>query len=267
MNKNGAIGFMDSGVGGLTVLAEAIKQMPDENFIYLGDSKNCPFGNKSAEELINLGGDMLRFLESKKVKCVMLACNTMSSLGEVLYRDFPFPVYRIITSVADSIEDKNLSAVGVIATEFTVRSGVYKEIINKSLPDCKVVAVGSKNLARLVEDGDLKSPLIKEEIKLSVDKILTEYPVKDIMLGCTHFPFVMDVFRSLYPDINFIDPAAAQCRYLSKMLKQEDMVNQNGGSLEIYTSGDINAFLNTANLLGIKQADKSATININEVQL
>lgn len=262
MDKNGAIGFMDSGVGGLTVLAEAIKLMPSENFIYLGDSKNCPYGNRSADDLLTLGRNMLRFLKEKNVKCVMLACNTMSSLGDRLSAGFDFPVLRIIDCAADCIEDKTLKSVGIIATEFTIKSGLYAKVINKNLPDCKVVGVTSKNLAGLVETGDLAGEEIKAEIKLCVDKILEEHPVRDIILGCTHFPIVMDVFNSLYPNINFIDPAAAQCRYLKNVLLNMGCENKNGGNLQIYTTGDIKGFMNMANTLGIKQADTAASITI-----
>ena len=263
MDKNGAIGLIDSGVGGLTVLAKAVELLPNENFIYLGDSKNCPYGNRSREELLKLGRSMLKFLQEKQVKCVMLACNTMSSLGDALSDGFPFPVFRIVSCAADCIEDKSLKSVGVLATEFTIKSGLYQKVIENAMPDCKVFGVGSKNLARLVEAGDLRGDEIRNEIKLCIDKMLDLGDIHDVIMGCTHFPIVLDVFKNMYPEISFIDPAAAQCRYLQKNLKEMNAENNNGGRLEIYTTGNINEFLNMADYLKIKKPDKAGSININ----
>ena len=262
MNKTGAIGFMDSGVGGLTVLSEAMKRLPRENFVYFGDSKNCPYGNRTADDIYRLSVNMLNFLKEKGVKCVLVACNTISALGDRLNAGFDFPIIRIIDCCAEKISETGLESVGLIATEFTVNSGVYKKRITAKRPSCEVVGVGSKHLARLIETKGPKDPETKAEITACTDKILEKRKVSDIILGCTHYPLAKDAFCAGYPDVNFIDPAQAQCDVLEKLLSENGAFNTQGGRFELYTSGAVADFLPLTDMLGIRRPDISGTVTV-----
>lgn len=260
MDKIGAVGIMDSGIGGLSVLSECLKRFPNENFVYIGDGKNCPYGNRDKDEIYSLSAKMLDFLKSKRVKCALVACNTVSALGDGLWKGFDFPIIDIVSGCAKAVANKGLAAVGLIATPFTVRTGVYTELIKKDLPDCRVVSVASDDLAGLVETFGRKSPKITAEIIRCVDKILAEYAVKDIILGCTHYSIATETFKKRYPEINFIDPAVFQCDRLEKLLGLNSA--KSGGRLEVYSTGGIGGSLLLMESLGIKSPAVAATVKL-----
>ena len=183
LNKLAPIGVMDSGLGGLSVVVALQKVLPQEDIIYFGDTANCPYGNKSRDELLRLSGNMLQFLQEQGVKCVALACNTTSVLADDLRADYSVPIITVAESAADAIAKMGLSNVGLIATVSTVEGGIYPNRISAVCPDCKVHAIGSVNLARLVEKG--KRDEIECEIRSCMDALLKENSVDKVILGCT----------------------------------------------------------------------------------
>lgn len=243
MNKNGAIGVIDSGVGGLTVLKEIRKIMPNEDVIYLGDSKNCPYGNRTSEEILELTVKMINFLEKQNVKCVALACNTISTLAEEIRKHFDFPIISIVEAATDEVARKNLSSVGLIGTCFTVNSGAYNRLINQKLPDCKVFSKGSLNLADFVDRGDCSQEEIDGEIKETVGEILKTGDIKQLILGCTHYPIVEENFKKCYPELELINPAFSEADAIKELLKKEDAQNPSGGSFKLYTTGSTDNYI------------------------
>ena len=188
LNKSNPIGVMDSGIGGLTVVRELQRILPGEDIIYFGDSANCPYGNKTADQIFELSCHMLQFLGSNGVKCTAVACNTISTMAERLRPCFDFRIISIVEEAAKYVIRAKLSSVGLIGTEFTVASGKYAELIHQGNPDCHVVGKGSPLLAALVDRGDFNQHDINLEITTQVDNILSREKVSDLILGCTHYP-------------------------------------------------------------------------------
>ena len=219
------IGVIDSGVGGLTVVRQLQRLLPGEDIIYFGDSANCPYGNRSADEIFALTLKMLRFLEQQQVKCVAIACNTISTLVERLRPECPFPLVSIVEAGADYVVQEKLPRVGLIATEFTVSTGAYEARIHAGNPDCVVSAKGSPKLAALIDKGDFNQSAIDEEITEQVDIILAREPVEDLILGCTHFPIVADNFHRCFPQLRLIDPAEQQALAVKNLLVYRKLSN------------------------------------------
>lgn len=252
LNHLAPIGVMDSGLGGLSVVIALQKELPQEDILYFGDTANCPYGNKSREELLRLSGDMLRYLDGRGVKCVALACNTTSSLADELRNAFDLPIITVAESAADAIAKQNLSEVGLIATVSTVNGGIYPRRITAASPNCKVYAVGSVHLARLVESGTKEE--IEREICTCMDRLLCEHPLKQVILGCTHYPLVLDIFKKNYPDIQFIDPAPYQAQCVKLALTDAQLsAGHAKPKLTICTTGDVDGFQRVCKETGLDQ--------------
>lgn len=233
------IGVVDSGVGGLTVVRQVQRLLPGEDIIYIGDSANVPYGNRSSDEIFALTLKMLRFLERQDVKCVAIACNTISTLIDKLRPVCPFTLLSIIEAGGDYIVREKLTRVGLLATEFTAKNAAYDARIHAGNPDCVVISRGSPNLAALIDRGDFNQSEINREITEQVDVILSRGPVEDLILACTHFPIVADNFHACFPQLRLIDPAEQQAAAIKNLLVYRKLSNpQTRGQLSIYTSGE-----------------------------
>ena len=255
--RTSPIGIIDSGVGGLTVAGRLTCDLPHEDVIYVGDSKNCPYGNKSADEIFSLSLKMLEFLQKQGVKCVAVACNTISALADDLQRRFDFPIISIVDCAADGVARKNPEAVGFIATEFTVKSGVYERLISARLPECRVVSAASEKLAALIDGGSVGGSEVEAEIKKCVGGILEKEHIKSLILGCTHYPIVAESFKKCFPDIELIDPAVYQCEKIEKFLAENGLLNDLGGNFTLYTTGKTAAYSAVLRHLGAKAPEKA----------
>lgn len=252
MDCNAPIGVMDTGVGGLTVASQLRRLLPCEDIVYFGDSVNCPYGNRSREEIVSLSRGMLSFLQGRGVKIVAIACNTISALADILSPSYPFPIVGIIAPAAAAVVRDGLKQVGVLATEFTVSTRSYDKLVHALDPSVEVVGKGSPLLAGLVDSGDFQQGAIDAEITLQVDNILSRADVGHIILGCTHYPIVMDHFARLYPDITFINPAIEQARAVRGHLAAHGGLKPSGcGSLSIFTTGTPGVYLDVAARLGL----------------
>lgn len=241
------IGVIDSGVGGLTTVAQLSSLLPGENIIYCGDNGNAPYGNRSGEEIVELTTNMLAFLADQNVKLVAVACNTISSTFDLpefagYEKQFGFPVLSIIRSAAEDVVALRYTKVGVIATAFTIASKCYPTLIDELEGDIDVYGEPSEKLAALIEQGDLKSPAIDADVGNHVANLLGAHPdVRDIVLGCTHYPIVESIFQAKAPHVAFINPAEAQARAVRVNLKSAGLLyhghHESVGSLDINTSG------------------------------
>ncbi len=250
--KDLSLGVIDSGVGGLSVVRKLQRKLPNENIIFVSDSANCPYGNLSAVQISSLTCRMLSFLDEKQVKCTAIACNTISTLVEELRRRFSFPISSIVEAATQLVMRENLQCAGLIATEFTVKSGKYQKLLRDAHSPCRIVAKGSPLLAALIEHRDLYPIQIRREICDTVDAILAEEAVSDLILGCTHYPLVADVFSKCYPQLRLIDPAAEQAQTLHKTLSEKNLLaDRKQGSLSIYTTGDPQVYTDLCARLGI----------------
>lgn len=262
IDKNSAIGILDSGVGGLTVV-KAVKQlMPQEDIIFFGDSLHCPYGNKSEEEILQLTNKIITFLKEKKVKILALACNTMSTLSEELRKQHEIEIVDIISPTVAYIAKLNLKELGLLATSFTVNSRRYDKLLSEKCENLTLYSQESKNLAKFIEDGNFDEA--DEELKKGISKILEKSPIlEDILLACTHYPIIEASFKKFYPNISFINPAIDQANALREFLaKNHLLTNRNSGKFELYSSGKIDKFENFLQKLKLPEPEKSAEIKI-----
>lgn len=241
VTKNSPIGVLDSGVGGLTTVNELLKTLPNENIIYFGDNKNVPYGNKRQDQIINLTRRMIEFLISKDVKVLAVACNTISTIIDYISKDYDIKILKIIDPVVSNIKNiEKKDKVGLIATNFTINSGYY----DKMLSGVKLLKQGSPELAAIVDSGYINKEEIKDIIKYHINKILTQDEVNSIILGCTHYPIIKDLFEECYPNINFVDPAYHQAKVVKDYLKKNNLLREENinPKLEIYTTGEIEKY-------------------------
>lgn len=243
------IGVMDSGAGGLTVAACIHRLLPHEDIAYFGDSANCPYGNRSGDEIFSLSCRMIDRLLEKNVKCVAIACNTISTISGRLCLAYPgLKIISIVEAASGRIGKLSLPSVGLYATNFTVASGMYEKLIHEINPGCSVYAAGASNLAGMIEHG-ASGKEIEAEIKDGVSRILAQDSTDSLILGCTHFPIVSEVFHRLYPRLNLIDPAVYQAEAVRDYLGENGLLNISGGSVEIESSGSSEALESVFNTL------------------
>ena len=237
------VGIFDSGIGGLTVLHTLINEYPNNEYIYYGDTLNLPYGNKTKEQLLELSNKDVEFLISKNVDIIIIACGTVSSnCLDYLKNKYNIPIYDIISPTIDYLNKSNYQNIGVIATNRTIDSHIFKNNINKNLYE-----INTPELVPIIENNDL------DNLDNVLDIYLGEYRDKiDILvLGCTHYPIIY----------NYID------KYLNNKVKLLDMSmlildklkQDNISSINIYYS-KINDILieNTKRILNIEN------INITE---
>jgi glutamate racemase len=257
--RSARIGVIDSGIGGMTVVRELAGLLPGADIIYFGDSANVPYGNRSEPEIVSLTCAMLDFMAARQVAVVAIACNTISTLVDRFRSRYDFPILSIIEPAAARVADSNLAHVGLVATEFTVRTGAYQRLIARGNPSTQVHTLGSPSLASLIEAQENDDEAIDAEVGRLLSCIFEAYPVRDIILGCTHYPIVLDSFRKHAPEVNFIDPALLQAREVQRLLEDRGIAPGPGpGDLDISTSGGAAGF---ERILGKLRIDRPCRIH------
>ncbi len=257
------IGVIDSGAGGLTVVRELVRLLPGEDLVFFADNANCPYGNRTREDLIRLTERSVSFLESRRVKLIVLACNTLSSILPALQELTEVPMVGIIEPAARRVAADRLEAVGVIATEFTVASHSYDRQLARFAPETAVFSKGSPLLAALIDDGARDVAAIDREILTQLPFILSHGAVREIVLGCTHYPIVMDRFRALFPGVLFIDPAREEALEAAQRLQKRGALSQKErGSLTLCATGDPGAALGFCESLGISALTKVDLVRV-----
>lgn len=248
------IGVIDTGIGGLSVMNGLQKLLPHEDIIYFGDSKNCPYGNRSEEEILGLTIEMLRFMEKRDVKLVAVACNTISALIDLYENKFNFPIIDIIRPTVEHIHRMEIFNIGIFATEFTIKSNIYANLLKEKNRDIKIVSEGSKYLAGLIDSGEFESQRLKDVINEHIENILNKGNIYNLVLACTHFSIVEQTFFDLAPQFNYINPGFQQARAVREYLYKNNLLNNNNsmGKLEIFTSGNKDIYERIINRIDIK---------------
>lgn len=258
MDKKLPIGVMDAGMGGLTVVKELQKILPNEDIIFYGEGKYQPYGNRSEEVILDLAKQNIDFLRRQGVKAVAIGCNTISTLIDKYQEDFDFKIFSIVQAGSDMVLDMKLEKVGVLATMFTIKTGCYTRLIHAGNPRVSVIGQGSVHLARILEDGDFNRERIDNELKICIDQMLQREPeLSALVLGCTHFPMAADNIRRLYPQLTtLINPAEAQARQVAEYLRAENAVNdQPRGTFKLYSTTSCETYLSAARRIGCKEPD------------
>lgn len=231
-----AIGVFDSGVGGLTVLAEIRKALPNENIIYLGDTKNFPYGSRSKEEIIEFATQNVEILIEKQVKAIVIACGTATSQAlDIVRKKFDIPIIGIIEPTVEYIENQKYQEVGVIATEGTIRSGAWEQKLKERMPKIKVTNKACPMLATIAEEGKARSAEGRTAIKEYM-KPFKEKNINKIILGCTHYPIYEEIIREeLGYEVELINTGVTVSKYLQKYLKENNLENEeNVATQKIY---------------------------------
>ena len=237
MDKNAPIGIIDSGVGGLTVARAIRRALPFEDLIYLGDSANCPYGNRPAGEIMELALHSIAWLEERGVKAIALACNTSSTMIAELAARCHVPLVGTILPVVEHIASLGTDRVGLVATRFTVESGCYQRLLGRH--GVGVAAAPLPNLAGIIDSGVVEGPLIEGEISSALP-VMGYGAVRYIVLGCTHYPLALPLFERLFPQSGFIDPAQWQAQAVRSRLEERDALKTSGhGRLSVCSTGQI----------------------------
>ena len=248
------IGVMDSGVGGLSVLKELKTLMSENNFIYFGDTKNIPYGTKTPDEIFSYTKDILNFFLTKNVTNVVFACNTTSAVAyEKLRNHFKdkLNIYPIIqTSAQKSVSGLfSNDTIDVLATKATVNSKKYDEEIHKINPDINVYDIDCTGFVEIVENRLYNDKKSLELIKSKLD-IVKSLNAKRAILGCTHYPYLENIFKSIL-NIDYFNPAKATAQIVAKDLKASKE-----GLMEFYVTKNPDEFILSAKtFLDIKKAD------------
>lgn len=248
MKKSAPIGLIDSGIGGFTVLKELQRRLPNENYLYYGDSLRMPYGERKNEELILLGNTIIRDLEKQGVKMIILACNTLSSL--IMEFTSRVPLFSVIEAgVEETLRIRNRGLVGLIATTATVKNKGYEKEMKLRSRDLKYLAQGTHTLGKCI-NGDKKDLIdLKHNISEAVEPILQKalkqgVVIEELLLGCTHFPIVSGTISQMYPSLYQINPANGLVRMMRSFLKEHKAENPNQieGTTTILTTADFDIF-------------------------
>lgn len=245
--KNRPIGLLDSGVGGLTVLKEAMRQLPNESFLYVGDTKRCPYGPRPKEEVIAFTWDMAQYLVEKGIKMLVIACNTATAVAlKPIQERLSIPVIGVVQpgSLA-AIKVTENKKIGVIATQGTVKSTVYKETIQKKDPFVEVSSLACPSFVTLVEDNKHGTPEAVEEVN-EVLKDFKEQELDTLILGCTHFPLLRTLIQETMGEgVTLIDSGAETIEFMSTILDYEGLNAPPGTSPlepQFFTTGEVAPF-------------------------
>ena len=238
-----SIGFFDSGVGGLTVFTKLKDLLPNENYIYFGDLKNSPYGEKSKEELIKIADKVFKFFETQDVKAVVMACNTTSAnTYEELKNKYTFKIYPIIQSSANIIAQMQVRRIGVFATDATIKSKAYAKELKKYNPNLEVFEMSCPPWVGIVEENTQNQPKSIACVEANLIKMLNNLPDK-VILGCTHYPFLLDTLAKCAPKDMFIDPAKYFAEFIKADLAVSGLLNKGyKGSEKFFVSANAENF-------------------------
>ena len=216
---NRPIGFLDSGVGGLTVVSELMRQLPHEEVVYIGDSARAPYGPRPADQIRDYTWEMVRFLLTKNVKMIVLACNTATAVvWEEVKEALDIPVLGVILPGASAaIKATRSKRIGVIGTPMTVASDIYRKKIQSLSPEMAVESLACPKFVPLVESNELQSSVTKKVVYETLKPLAGR--VDTLVLGCTHYPLLRPIIQNVMgPEVQLIDSGAECVRDISVLL-------------------------------------------------
>ncbi len=226
--KDAAIGIFDSGVGGLTVAREIMRLLPNEDIVYFGDTARVPYGSKSKETIIRYSEQIIRFLQTKNVKLIVIACNTASALAlETVSKVVDIPVIGVVVPGARAaVEATGSKKVGVVATEATINSEIYTKVIQQDKPEIQVQGKACPLFVPIVEEGFAKHKIAEDVIDYYLSD-MKESGVDTLILGCTHYPLLRTKIREYLGDsIHLVNPAYETALDVKRVLERDDIRNE-----------------------------------------
>ena len=262
--KERPIGIFDSGVGGLTVLREIEKVSPHEDIIYFGDTARVPYGNKSKNTIIRFSTDNVLFLLKKKVKLVVVACNTASALAlDYLKKAFPIPIVGVIEAgVKKAIGVSLNKRIGVVGTKSTIASQSYQRQILRQDRKIKIYSAGCPLFVPLAEEGILKGTILRETLNMYLQKFKTT-KIDTIILGCTHYPLLKRQIAGYLKGVRVIDSAKEVALHTKIILEDKNLLTgkRKKGTVDFYVSDEPKEFARLARLFLGRKISKPRKTN------
>ena len=246
------VGVFDSGVGGLTVAREIMRQLPNEKIVYFGDTARVPYGSKSKNTIIKYSKQIIRFLKTKGVKAIVVACNTASAMAlEEIQPETDIPILGVIKPGAKTAVEKTKNKrIGIIGTEATIRSNIYKDIICEKDGSVTVVGKPCPLFVPLVEEGWIKDPVTREVAKRYLDYFRQE-DIDTLVLGCTHYPLLRNTIGEVMGEsVTLVNPAYETAVSLRALLQEKNLAAGNehryeGNMYDFYVSDKFKHFANS----------------------
>jgi len=241
------IGIFDSGVGGTSILKEIHALLPNENCIYLADSKNAPYGNKSKNEIIDLSIKNTELLLSRGCKIIVVACNTATTNAIAHLRaTYKVSFIGIEPAIKPAALNTQTKTVGILATKGTLSSELFHETSDLYAHNINVIEQDGDGIVPLIESGKLDTSEMKTLLESYINPMI-ERNIDHLVLGCTHYPYLIPILREILPEnVNIIDSGLAVARQTKAVLTKENSLNSSDeeGTVDLFTNGNI-AILNS----------------------
>lgn len=265
------IGVFDSGVGGLTVAREIMRQIPDERIVYFGDTARVPYGSKSPNTIIRYSRQIIRFLRTKNVKAIVVACNTASAFAlETIKPELDIPIIGVVKPGAKvAARTTENGKIGVIGTEGTIRSEIYTKTIHRENKDAQVMGRACPLFVPLVEEGWIKDPVTVAVAERYLQPF-KESDIDTLILGCTHYPLLRSTVREIMGEgVNLVNPAYETAVELRRLLAEQGIANdgkaQDGEKkYQFYVSDAAEKFMQFANSILPYDIEQTQLIPIEE---
>ncbi len=236
------IGIFDSGIGGLSVFREIRKVLPDEKYIYYSDNANCPYGEKSKEFIINRARAITDFLIEHGADIIVVACNTATAAAIATLRaEYPIKFIGMEPAIKPAVLSTQTGTIGVLATAGTLKADKYLNTKGRYAEGIKITEHIGQGFVELVENGNTSGEEAEAIVRASLKPLLDEGADR-IVLGCTHYPFLMDTIKKvadgLYPQraIEIIDPAPAVAKHLLEVMQEEGLIKNETYNFEFISS-------------------------------
>mgnify|MGYP000882741355 FL=1 len=249
--NNKKIGVFDSGVGGLTVALEVLNKLPNEEVVYFGDTARNPYGVRTKEEITKFSRQIIKFLLTKDVKAVVIACNTATVAAlDSVQKEFDIPIFGVVGPGAESAVNSTANKkVGIIATEATVRSKCYDKYIKNIDSEVQTFSMACPLLVSIAEECLYDSSISYEAVKYYTEDLVKEN-IDTLVLGCTHFPLHRkNIEKVLGEGVKIVDPAVRTVEILTNYLKENNLESGKKEKLnhEFYVSGNTEKFAKICN--------------------
>lgn len=245
--RNKPIGIFDSGVGGTSILKEIHQLIPHENLIYLADSKNAPYGNKSKEQILQLSIKNTELLLKKECKLIVVACNTATTNAiSYLRKNYSVPFIGIEPAIKPAALNTKTKVVGILATKGTLSSALFHKTSDLYANGIKVIEQVGEGIVPLIEGGKLHSKKMLDLLK-TYTKPMVAQNIDYLVLGCTHYPYLIPILKTILPKhITIIDSGFAVAKQTQNVLKSHKLLNNNNknGGVSLFTNGNT-AILNS----------------------
>lgn len=226
LKKENSIGVFDSGVGGIGVLKELVQVLPNENYIYYGDSLHAPYGERTPQQVLELVNNVVQHLLAQNVKAILIACNTATSVAASVLRE-RYPEISIIgmePAIKKAVSEEKRNRVLVMATSVTLHLDKYLQLQHKFEDKAEFIPVACPGLAKRIEGINLDG----EDLKEMLTDLVGSYKgkVDNVVLGCTHYPFVRKQIQEILGDIPVLDGGRGAALQVQRMLKEKNLLSE-----------------------------------------